>query len=139
MNEELNVDVTEIGIDRSRRIYRKKDGQIPRPITVRLTRYRPRRNVFASKIKLKGSRVKKWEKAKKNTVLPICGPQMVGSFFNRPNNLFYDQKLIWCFFVIYERKSLGCLSKEFIFHFGGAMRSFPLSKKFLDCDSTFNQ
>ena len=63
MNEELNVNVKEIGIDRSRRIYRKKDGQIPRPIIVRLTRYSPRKNVFASKIKLKGSGVKKMGKS----------------------------------------------------------------------------
>ena len=64
---------------------------------------------------------------------------MIGSFFNLPNNLFYDQELIWCFFGIYERKRLYCLSKEFIFHFGSAMRSFPLSQKFLDYDSTFNK
>ena len=89
MNEKLDVDVTEIGIDRSYRIGRKKDGQITRPIIVRLTRYSPRKNVFTSKTKLKGSGVKRMKKAKKNTVLPICG-----SFFNRPNvnknNLLYD-------------------------------------------------
>ena len=94
MNEKLDVDVTEIGIDRSYRIGRKKDGQITRPIIVRLTRYSPRKSVFTSKTKLKGSGVKRMKKAKKNTVLPICGPQMAGSFFNRPNvnknNLLYD-------------------------------------------------
>ena len=57
--------------------------------------------------------------------------------FKRQNesksNLFYDQKLKWCFCVMHERKSLCCLCKNlfFIFYFGGIMRRFLLSKKLL--------
>ena len=55
MNEKLDVDIRENEIDRSHRIGRKKDGQRPRPITVKLTRYNTRRKVFVSKRKLKGT------------------------------------------------------------------------------------
>ena len=48
MNEKLDVDIREIEIDRSHRIGRKKDGQRPRPIIVKLTRYNTRRKVFAN-------------------------------------------------------------------------------------------
>ena len=56
-NEKLDVEITENEIDRSRRIGRKKDGQKPRPIIVKLTRYNTREKVFASKRKLKGTGV----------------------------------------------------------------------------------
>ena len=55
MNEKLDVDIRENEIDRSHRIGRKKDGQRPRPIIVKLTRYNTRRKVFVSKRKLKGT------------------------------------------------------------------------------------
>ena len=55
INERLDVDITENKIDRSDRIGRKKDGQRTRPIIVKLTRYNPRKNAFASKRKLKGT------------------------------------------------------------------------------------
>ena len=48
MNEKLDVDIRENEIDRSHRIGRKKDGQRPRPIIVKLTRYNTRRKVFAN-------------------------------------------------------------------------------------------
>ena len=60
INEKLHVEITENEIDRSRRIGRKKDGQKPRPITVKLrykTRYNTRKTFFASKRKLKGTGV----------------------------------------------------------------------------------
>ena len=44
--EKLGVDITENEIDRSHRIGRKKDGQRPRPIIVKLTRYNTRKKVF---------------------------------------------------------------------------------------------
>ena len=55
INEKLGFDITENLIDRSHRIGRKKDGQRPRPIIVKLTRYNTRKKVFASKRKLKGT------------------------------------------------------------------------------------
>ena len=54
INERLDVNITEIKIDRSHRIGRKKDGQTPRPIIVKLMRYNTRKKVLASKRKLKG-------------------------------------------------------------------------------------
>ena len=54
INERLDVNITEIKIDRSHRIGRKKDGQRPRPIIVKLMRYNTRKKVLASKRKLKG-------------------------------------------------------------------------------------
>ena len=57
INEKLDVDIAENEIDRSHRIGRKKDGQRPRPIIVKLTRYNNRNKVFASKRKLKGTGV----------------------------------------------------------------------------------
>ena len=56
-NEKLEVDITENEINRSHRIGREKDGQRPRPIIVKLTRYNTRKKVFASKRKLKGTGV----------------------------------------------------------------------------------
>ena len=55
--------------------------------------------------------------------------------FKCPNesksDIFCDYKLMCCFCVIHERKSLCCLCKNlfFIFYFG--VRRFPLSKKLL--------
>ena len=57
INEKLDVDITENEIDRSHRIGMKKNGQRPRPIIVKLTRYNTRKKVFASKRKLKGKGV----------------------------------------------------------------------------------
>ena len=57
INEKLDVDITENEIDRSHRIGREKNGQIPRPIIVKLTRYNTRKKVFVSKRKLKGTGV----------------------------------------------------------------------------------
>ena len=57
INEKLDVEITENEIDRSHRIGRKKDGQKPRPIIVKLTRYNTRKKVFASKRTLKGAGV----------------------------------------------------------------------------------
>ena len=53
INEKLDVEITENEIDRPHRIGRKQDGQKPRPIIVKLTRYNTRKKVFASKRKLK--------------------------------------------------------------------------------------
>ena len=39
INEKLDVEITENEIDRSHRIGRKKDGQKPRPIIAKITRY----------------------------------------------------------------------------------------------------
>ena len=47
--ERLDVDIAESEIDRSHKIGRKKVGQRPRPIIVKLMRYNTRKNVFASK------------------------------------------------------------------------------------------
>ena len=55
INGKLDVEIMENEIDRSHRIGRKKDGQKPRPIIVKLTRSNTRKKVFASKRKLKGS------------------------------------------------------------------------------------
>ena len=52
INEKLDADIAEDEMGRSHGIGRKKDGQRPRPIIVKLTRYNTR--VFASKRKLKG-------------------------------------------------------------------------------------
>ena len=57
INKRLDVDITENDIDRSHRMGRKKDGQIPGPIIVKLTRYNTREKVFASKRKLKGTSI----------------------------------------------------------------------------------
>ena len=57
INEKLDIDITEKEIDRSHRIGRKKDGQRPRPIIVKSTRYNTRKKVFTSKRKLKGKGV----------------------------------------------------------------------------------
>ena len=55
INEKLDIGIAENEIDRSHRIGRKKDGQRPRPIIVKWTRYKTRKKVFASKRKLKGT------------------------------------------------------------------------------------
>lgn len=85
INKKLDVNITENEIDRSHRIGRKKNGQTPKPTTVNLTKYNTRQ------IKLKGTAVsiteslkaegmKQLKKREKNTVLPMRGLQMVGSF-----------------------------------------------------------
>ena len=43
INEKLDFEITENEIDRSHRIGRKKDGQRPRPIIVKLTRFNTRK------------------------------------------------------------------------------------------------
>ena len=43
INEKLDADIAENDMDRSHRIGRKKDGQRPRPIIAKLTRYNPRK------------------------------------------------------------------------------------------------
>ena len=58
INEKLDVDVAENKIDRSNRIGRKKDGQRPRPIIVKLPRYDSRKKVHASKRQFKGMGVR---------------------------------------------------------------------------------
>ena len=55
INDRLDLDIAENEIDRSHRIGRKKDGQRPRPIIVKLTRYNTRKKVFGSNRKLKGT------------------------------------------------------------------------------------
>ena len=57
INEKLDVNITESEIDRSHSIVTKKDGRRPRPIIVKLMSYNTREKVFASKRKLKGTRV----------------------------------------------------------------------------------
>ena len=59
INEKLDADIAEDEMGRSHGIGRKKDGQRPRPIIVKLTRYNTRKKVFASKRKLKGTGVQK--------------------------------------------------------------------------------
>ena len=105
INEKLDVAITENEIDRSHRIGRKKGGQRPRPIIVKLTRYNTRKKVFASKRKLKGMGVsiteslttKRMEQL--NKVTEEHGFTNVWTtdgriLFKRPNenksNLFYD-------------------------------------------------
>ena len=46
INEKLDVDITENKIDRFHKIGRKKDGQRPRPIIVKLTGYNTRKKSF---------------------------------------------------------------------------------------------
>ena len=48
-NEKLDVDITENKVDRSHRIGRKKDGERPRPIIVKLTRYNTRKKFLQAK------------------------------------------------------------------------------------------
>ena len=105
INKKLDVDITENEIDKSHRIGRKKDGQRPTPIIVKLTRYNTRKKVFASKRKLKGMGVsiteslttKRMEQL--NKVTEEHGFTNVWTtdgriLFKRPNenksNLFYD-------------------------------------------------
>ena len=155
INEKLDVDITENEIDWSHRIGRKKDGQRPRPVIVKLTRYNTRKKVFANKRKLKGTGVSVTESLMAKRMEQLNKAREEYSFtnvcttdgkilFKLPNenksNLFYDWKLMCCFCVMHEWKSLYCLCKNlyFIFYFGGIMRRFPLSKTFLDWDSPFN-
>ena len=49
INKKLDVNIAENEIDRSHRIGRKKGGQKPRPIIIKLTRYNTRQKVFALK------------------------------------------------------------------------------------------
>ena len=46
INEKLDVDITKKMIDRSHRAGKKKDGQRPRPIIVKTTRYNTRKKKF---------------------------------------------------------------------------------------------
>ena len=55
INQKLDVNITENEIDRSHRIGRKKDGQRPKSVIVKLTRYNTRKKVFANKRRLKGT------------------------------------------------------------------------------------
>ena len=57
INEKLDINNTESEIDRSHSIGTKKDGRRPRPIIVKLMSYNTTEKVFASKRKLKGTRV----------------------------------------------------------------------------------
>ena len=105
INEKLDVDIAEKEIDRSRRIGRKKDGQRPKPVIVKLTRYNTRKKVFASKRKLKGTSVsitesptaKRMEQLNKVTEDPVFTNVWATDgriVFKCPNenksNLFYD-------------------------------------------------
>ena len=105
INGRLAVYVTENKIDRSHRIGRKKDGQRPRPIIVKLTRYNTRKKVFASKRKLKGTsiniterltakRMEQLNKAREEHGFANVWTKDVWILFRRPNenksNLFYD-------------------------------------------------
>ena len=47
INKKLQVNIAENKIDRSHRIGRKKDGQRPRPIIIKLTRYNTSKKVIA--------------------------------------------------------------------------------------------
>ena len=102
INEKLDVKITENEIDRS---HRKKDGQKPRPIIVKLTRYNTRKKVFASKRKLKGTgvsiteslttkRMEQLNKAREEHSFTNVWTTDGKIFFKRPNenksNLFYD-------------------------------------------------
>ena len=119
-NEKLDVDITENEIDRSHRIGRKKNGQKPRPIIVKLRRYNTRKKVFASKRNLKRIGVSITESLTAKRMEQLKMGREEHSFINvwttdgrilfrRPNenksNLFYDWKLICCFCVIHERKA----------------------------------
>ena len=105
INEKLDVDVAENKIDRSNRIGRKKDGQRPRPIIVKLLRYNTRKKVFASKRKLKGTgdsitesltakRMEHLNKAREEHGFTNVWTTDGRILFKRPNenksNLFYD-------------------------------------------------
>ena len=105
INEKLHVEITENEIDRSQRIGRKKAGQKPRPIIVKLTRYNTRKKVFASKRKLKGAGVSITERLTVKRMEQLNKAREEHGFtnawitdgkilFKRPNenksNLFYD-------------------------------------------------
>ena len=100
INEKLDVD-----IDRSHRIGRKRDEQRSRPIIVKLTRYNTRKNVFASKRKLKRTGVSTTESLTAKRMQQLNKAREEHSFanvwttdcrilFKPPNknksNLFYD-------------------------------------------------
>ena len=105
INEKLDVEITENEIDRSHRIGRKKEGKRPRPIIVKLTRYNTRKQVFASKRKLKETGVSITENLAARKVEQLNKAREEPDFtnvwstdgkilFKRPNknksNLFYD-------------------------------------------------
>ena len=105
INEKLDAEITENEIDRSHRIGRKKDGEKPRPIIVKLTRYNTRKKVFASKRKLKGTGVTITESLSAKSMKQLNKTREEHGFtnvwntngkilFKRPNenksNLFYD-------------------------------------------------
>ena len=64
INEKLDIEITENEIDRCHKVGKKKDGQKPRPIIIKLTRYNARKKVFASNRKLKGTGVSTTESLK---------------------------------------------------------------------------
>ena len=105
INQKLDVNITENEIDRSHRIGRKKDGQRPRPIIVKLTRYNTRKKAFASKRKLKrtgfsitqslmAKRMEQLNKAREKHGFTNVWTTDGRILFKRPNenksNLFYD-------------------------------------------------
>ena len=105
INENLDVKIPENEIDRSHRIGRKKNGQKPRPIIVKLTRYNTKKKAFASKRKLKGTgvsitesltakRMEQLNKARDKLGFTNVRTTDGKILFKRPNenksNLFYD-------------------------------------------------
>ena len=105
INEKLDVDTTQNEIDRSHRIGRKKDGQGPRPIIVKLTRYNTSKKVFGGKRKLKGTgastteslmakRMEQLNKAKEEHCFSNMWTTDGRILFKHPiknkSNLFYD-------------------------------------------------
>ena len=56
INNKLNIEMSEISIDRSHRLGKRKGpGQKPRAIIVKFTRYKDRHHVFRNKKLLKGT------------------------------------------------------------------------------------
>ena len=105
INWKLDVDITENEIDRSHRTGRKKNGQRPRLIITKLTRYNTRKKALGSKRKLKGTGVSITDsltaerKEQLNKVREEHGSTNMWTtdsmiLFKRPNknkiNLFYD-------------------------------------------------
>ena len=105
INEKLDVNITGNEIDRSHRIGRKKDGQRPRPIILKLTRYNTWKKVFANKRKLKRAGISITESLTSKRIEQLIKAREEHGFtnawtidgrilFKRPNenksNLFYD-------------------------------------------------
>ena len=58
MNNKLNIEMSQISIDRSHKLGKQKGpGQKPRAITVKSERYKDRHHVFTNKKLSKGSRI----------------------------------------------------------------------------------